>query len=85
MVMTVDYTPVYQRYIGTKTETERKKEREEERQTERQKEREIERDKLMKVFFFKCIWEIRADNPSLAVKVMNETNQFFQVKRLGWK
>ena len=28
-------------------------------------------EKFMKVIFFKCIWEIRTDNPSLAVKSLN--------------
>ena len=27
----------------------------------------------MEVFFLKCIWEIRTDNPSLAVKILNVT------------
>ena len=35
-----------------------------------EREREIERDFY---FCWKCIWEIRTDNPSLAVKILNDT------------
>ena len=30
----------------------------------------------LNVIFWKCIWEIRTDNPSLAVKILNGTPQF---------
>ena len=50
------YKGTFQRYSTTR-EGERVRERE----------REIERD-----FFLKCIWEIRTDNPSLAVKILND-------------
>ena len=31
----------------------------------------INEDRLMKVMFLKCIWEIRTSNPSLAVEILN--------------
>ena len=40
------------------------------RERERERQIEIERDFY---FFLKCIWEIRTDNPSLAVKILNDT------------
>ena len=33
----------------------------------------MKRKRLMKVIFFKCIWEIRTDNPILVVKILNGT------------
>ena len=47
----------------------REREKERERERDREREREIERD----FYFLKCIWKIRTDNPSLAVKILNGT------------
>ena len=48
-------------------------------QPEHQADIQIERENNEIVLFFKCIWEIRTDNPSLAMKILN--GQSFQVKK----
>ena len=42
------------------------------------------RERLMKIIFF-CTCEIRTDNPSLAMKILNFTPILPSQKRLGWK
>ena len=43
------------------------------RERERERERKRERLNVILIFFGKCNWEIRTDNPSLAVKILNDT------------
>ena len=61
-------------YVERWRERKKQEDRYRKREILRYKDRETERDRLNVIFiFWKCIWEIRTDNPSLAVKILNDT------------